>query len=126
MEAEPLKVEMIGVTLLAVPLGYLGWQSKIVRERRSYLHANTHEGIPAEVAAASRVPTKGASIPPFDYGWFPVEFAPGDKTQAPAGIRIWLGDEVQDFVWVNRAASLEDKQAVAALFPEADVLEWTK
>ena len=49
MEAEPLNVDpprrkrrwfqfslrtlMIGVTLLAVPIGYVGWQAKIVRER---------------------------------------------------------------------------------------------
>ena len=48
MEAEPpkrkrrwyqfgLRTLMIAVTLLAVPLGYVGWQAKIVRERKAAL-----------------------------------------------------------------------------------------
>jgi hypothetical protein len=53
MEAEPPKADlpkrkrrwlqfslrtlMIAVALLAVPLGYVGWQAKIVRERNAYL-----------------------------------------------------------------------------------------
>src|SRR5580693_1171162 len=32
-----LRTLMIGVTLLAVPLGYVGWQAKIVREREAFL-----------------------------------------------------------------------------------------
>jgi hypothetical protein len=32
-----LRTLMIGVPLLAVPLGYVGWQAKIVRERRAML-----------------------------------------------------------------------------------------
>ena len=54
METEPLKADppkrkrrwfqfrlrtlMIGVTLLAIPCGYVGWQAKIVRERRAELN----------------------------------------------------------------------------------------
>jgi hypothetical protein len=53
-----------------------------------------------------------------------VVFAEGDKTQAPTGIRIWLGDKAQDSVWVNRAASEEERLAGAALFPEAHILVW--
>jgi hypothetical protein len=30
-----LRTLMIGITLLAVPLGYIGWQAKIVRERKA-------------------------------------------------------------------------------------------
>jgi hypothetical protein len=33
-----LRTLMIAVTLLAVPLGYLGWQAKIVRARTETLH----------------------------------------------------------------------------------------
>jgi hypothetical protein len=32
-----LRTLLIGVTLLAVPLGYVGWQAKIVRERGAFL-----------------------------------------------------------------------------------------
>jgi hypothetical protein len=34
-----LRTLMIGVTLLAVPLGYLGWQAKIARVRESLLES---------------------------------------------------------------------------------------
>ena len=34
-----LRTLLIGVTLLAVPLAYVGWQAKIVRERHAILKA---------------------------------------------------------------------------------------
>jgi hypothetical protein len=36
-----LRTLLIGVTLLAVPLGYVGWQVKIVRERRLQIEARS-------------------------------------------------------------------------------------
>ncbi len=37
-----LRTLMIVVTLLAVPLGYVGWQAKIVRERKDWFNATRH------------------------------------------------------------------------------------
>ncbi len=40
-----LRTLMIVVTLLAVPLGYVGWQAKIVREREALIN----RGVPGSV-----------------------------------------------------------------------------
>jgi hypothetical protein len=37
-----LRTLMVGVTLLAVPLGYVGWQAKIVRERKAFYDAHAY------------------------------------------------------------------------------------
>ena len=101
-----LRTLLIGVTLFVlIPCGYVGWQAKIVRERKGYLRAtqDTHANRSSRNLLA---------------------FAHGDKSKDPQGIRLWLGDEARDFVIVDRDASEESKQAVTALFPEADVLNW--
>jgi hypothetical protein len=94
-----LRTLMIAVTLPAVPMGYVGWEAKIVRERKTWL-------------AAQRI-------------YLPVEpppvFAIGDDSQAPSLIRRWLGDEAQPIVCVWTFDSTTDKQAAADLFPEATV-----
>ena len=120
MEAEPIKAEpskrrrrrfqfrlrtlMIGVTLLALPCAYVGWQAKIVRERKAYLRANAHSWPVGTFAT--------------------VQFAQGDKSRAPTAIRAWLGDWAQFEVWVDVRLSKAEKQSVAALFPEANICEW--
>jgi hypothetical protein len=108
-----LRSLMIGVAILAVICGYVGRQAKVVRDRKAYLQANTHD-VKKEASAAA----------PLAITWTSVVFAEGDKTQAPNGIRIWLGDKAQDSVWMRFAASEEERLAVAALFPEADILVW--
>jgi hypothetical protein len=35
-----LRTLLIGMALLATPLGYVGWQAKIVRERKALLRGN--------------------------------------------------------------------------------------
>jgi hypothetical protein len=37
-----LRTLMIAVTLLAVPLGYVGWQARIVREREAWVDSHPH------------------------------------------------------------------------------------
>ncbi len=39
-----LRTLMIVVTLLAVPLGYVGWQAKIVRERKALANSENFAG----------------------------------------------------------------------------------
>jgi hypothetical protein len=41
-----LRTLLIGVTLLAVPCAYVGWQAKIVREREEYLKNHDHIMVP--------------------------------------------------------------------------------
>ncbi len=93
---------MIVVTLLAVALGYVGWQAKIVREREAYLKANAHDW------------QRGTHI----------TISEGNRDKAPSGIRTWLGDKPQEWVFFEYGKSSGDVQYVAALFPEADVMSW--
>jgi hypothetical protein len=37
-----LRTLLIGVTLLAVPMGYIGWQTTIVKEREEFLSKRPH------------------------------------------------------------------------------------
>jgi hypothetical protein len=108
-----LRSLLIGVALLAIPCGYVGWQAKIVRERKAYLQASMHLWDVELFLGHGGVSNY-------------VVFAKGDEAQAPSLIRIWLGDEAQDCVWVESARSTGEKQSAAALFPEALVLEWSE
>jgi autotransporter translocation and assembly factor TamB len=97
MEAKPkrrwfqfsLWTLMIVVTLLAVPLGYVGWQAKIVRERNTLAESLTTLG---------RTQTKNGNIP-----W----------------LRRMLGDSVYDHITLCRSASDELMAEYMATFPEA-------
>ena len=128
MEAEPLKTEppkrkrrwfqfslrtlMIGVALLAVPMGYVGWQAKIVRERTEMLATIKAAG--GEVMMLPSLP--GVTL-------FPIVIQ-NRKTVSrwrptvPV-IRRWLGDDVVVFLVLNPSTSRKDIERVAALFPEA-------
>ena len=119
MQAEPPKAEppkrkrrwfqfslrtlLIVVTLFCVIVGgYVGWQKRIVNERKAYLEANKH------------VWENGLHV----------VFTKGDPNKAPSLIRFWLGDHAQENVFVDENASKDIKQSVAALFPEATILDW--
>jgi hypothetical protein len=121
MDAEPLQTElpkaepkrkrrwfqfslrslMIGVTLLAVPFAYVGWQAKIVRQRQAMLFENPRIGL--------------LSI---------VESVGGEK-RLP-WIRRCLGDlDPGDIVAVDDASESELEKYRSA-FPEANVLRKTE
>jgi hypothetical protein len=88
-----LRTLLIGVALLAVPMGYVGWQAKIVRERRAMLDmGNGNQTEEAEVGGH-----KDASIPL---------------------IRRWLGDHFCATVFLKHEADFERYQAA---FPEAEI-----
>jgi hypothetical protein len=79
-----LRTLMIVVALLAVPLGYVGWQMKIVREREAFLQNRF---------------------------WLPGESSPFDPVQAPWMLRLLGAKAVyQVTVWgradKERATSL--------------------
>ena len=62
-----LRTLMIGVTLLAVPCAFVGWQAKIVRERKAWLDAR---------------PEQFFVMAPYSV------FARGDREQSPSHLRV--------------------------------------
>jgi hypothetical protein len=91
-----LRTLMIGVTLLAVPCAYVGWQAAIVRVRLGIL-ANFQD-------------------PPHIIKWHTIHL--GDKSQAPGLLRRWLGDkEVGSLFFAKR----DDAERHHDLFPEARI-----
>jgi hypothetical protein len=89
-----LRTLMIVVTLLAVPLAYVGWQAKIVRERTALL-ANRDD---MPFASVTIEETKDGAIPT---------------------VRLWLGDH---FCARIRLRNPGDAERYKAAFPEADIL----
>ncbi len=88
-----LRTLMTVVTLLAVPLGYVGWQAKIVSERKAMLDIeNGHLMEEAEVG--------------------------GHKDAAIPLIRRWLGDHFCSSIFLKQEAELERYQEA---FPEAEI-----
>ena len=91
-----LRTLMIGVTLLAVACGYVGWQAKIVRQRcASSLNYSSGFANCVKIVAC------------------------GDPTKAPNLLRRWLGDVASDAVALRPNSTTDDIRAAAELFPEA-------
>jgi hypothetical protein len=114
MEAEPPKADppkrkrrwfqfslrtlMIGVTLLAVVCGYVGWQAKIVRQRRAMgVEINNMQG-PGALMAADKTFYPDCTVP-----W----------------VRSLLGDEPVSTIELPSTVSTEYRDHIRALFPEA-------
>jgi hypothetical protein len=111
-----LRTLMIVVTLVAVPLGYVGWTVKIIRERTDMIAKI--RGIGGEVMTLPSLP--GMTL-------FPLitrkgELMRGQRPAIPA-IRRWLGDEDVVFLVLNPGMSHEDVERVAAMFPEAIIAD---
>ena len=88
-----LRTLMIVVTLLAVGCGYVGWQAKIVRERKAMLET----GSDGPVVDSTVDKGKDGAIPT---------------------IRLWFGDHFYSSVHVKQKADINPYKAA---FPEADV-----
>jgi hypothetical protein len=98
-----LRTLMIGVTLLAVPLGYVGWQAKIVRDRRALLDSIKAAGGGDETAMFHN----NASPPP------------------PPWLRRILGDETVELLLVPPATDEETMARIHRLFPDTRILVGT-
>ena len=88
-----LRTLLIGVTLVAVPCAYVGWQAKIVSERKTMREWMALNG-----------------------GWVVTDTRP-DKQ--PPLIRRWLGDEPIAVIVFQHPIKPPNEQAVRAMFPEA-------
>jgi hypothetical protein len=140
MEAEPPKAEppkrkrrwfqfslrslMIVVTLLAVPLGYIGWQAKIVRERRAALDIivesdggywrDRHEKVSSMIGMFPDF-----SLPRKAYTMIS-ESHPGTE---PGWVRRWIGDETIMVIFMRDDFLGCDAADLCERFPEADIVK---
>ena len=100
-----LRTLLIGVTLFAlIPCGYVGWQAKIVRERRSWLTRLQEEGY--------KYPKVGDIV-----------IHAGNGHGGPNIVRRLLGDEEIVAVAIPATISDEDREATLRLFPESNVTQ---
>ncbi len=87
---------MIVVTLPAMPMGYLGWQAKIVRERCEFL--KSHHSLILES---------------LNYK---------DHNDSISGLRKWMGDDGLDDFVLNSRTTDEELETFRRLFPEAKLV----
>ncbi len=106
-----LRTLMIAVTLLAVPLGYVGWQAKIVRERKAWLKAH-----PQLDSLSFKAMLFERSLVPDDQDKPPA--IQGDTSESPSVIRLWLGDATVEQLWVKEGA---EAKTAAGIFPESTI-----
>jgi len=102
-----LRTLLIGVALLAVPVGYVAHEWRVVRARKLWLASFRPAGI-------------WSTFTPLE------NFYRGINPDArPSGIRLWLGDSS-----VDRFNFWEDDRseigAAATLFPEAAIVVWPR
>ena len=111
---------MIGVTLLAVPLGYVGWQAKIVRERRGVLQELRK--LEATVNLVSEFEDdykKNKRSGVYKIGDRDLCFPPFPKFSL---VRRWLGDDYVASIGFPYGTSNEIADRIKAIFPEAVVM----
>jgi hypothetical protein len=89
-----LRTLMIGVTLLAVPLGYVGWQATIVRDRKS------------ELNRAVNMRLTGIE---------------SDPAKAIPWLRRLLGDVSINSISMPAETTIDELDRLRALFPESRV-----
>jgi hypothetical protein len=101
-----LRTLMIVVTLLAVPLGYVGWQKKIVERRNAWISEHRDCRFISEQDAG------GSTLEP---------------DQNPSCIRLWLGDTAWSLIaipeWQSERVNWQPEEVLKearVLFPEAD------
>ncbi len=94
-----LRTLMIVVTLLAVPMGYVGWQAKIVRERKEEIRKITYEGglVGFWDVAAPPLPMEVRTVP---------------------FVRRWIGDRAVLSVLFKKGTTDEERQRIKEMFPE--------
>jgi hypothetical protein len=95
-----LRTLMIVVTLLAVPLSYVGWQAKIVRERKVVLSAIRDRG--GHVVEASTVP--------FLKPWATI-----------SSFREWLGDIAIQGIQLPGETKSDEVGRIKIAFPESSI-----
>jgi hypothetical protein len=110
-----LRTLLIGVALFAVPCAYIGWQKKIVLERKEMLAQITAGG-----GSVMLVPSTAGVI------FYPIVNRNGTpvRYQAIPTVRRWLGDQYVVDITPPAGMEREGVAQIAALFPE--VVTWQR
>jgi len=98
-----LRTLLVAITVAGFPCAYVAHEAQRVRERDAWHPSHT-------------------DFPRYwngENGRY--EFAKGDPRKGPSFVRRLFGDEPRLEVFVEEVAPLAEKQAAAALFPEATV-----
>jgi hypothetical protein len=98
-----LRTLMIAVTLLAVPCAYVGWQAKVVSERKNAIRRFANG-----VQSADEMP--------------PDQLRP-DRDYSISFVRRWMGDEPFYEILYSPNESVDKIPHLRDLFPEAIVKE---
>lgn len=96
-----LRTLMVAVTLLAVALGCIAPQVRVVWARNAWIDAHV-KGV-----------WGGSSLPHM--------LATGDRSKTPSALRVWLGDYDQRLIEVPHKISQAELNEVTSLFPEATI-----
>ena len=96
-----LRTLLIAVTLLAVPLGYAGWQAKISRDR---------------AAAVAEVMGSGGMV--IGAEGLTSKLANGRDYSIPF-LRRWMGDRAVLQIFYKRGTADDDIRRLRSLFPQA-------
>jgi hypothetical protein len=121
-----LRTLMIGVTLLAVPCAYLGWQAKKVRDRKAWIESNSATYSIKQIHLGEG--THGFSFKkispdsPLSIGLEYYRLNVGSRKDSPSWLRRLLGDEPIGLICLRETALTAEMQSVVVLFPEAQVL----
>jgi hypothetical protein len=100
-----LRTMMFVVTLAAFPCGYVGWQAKIVRERKAMLDRITRGDQGSFVTWAHERP-----VPPNDQGF--------EAGSVPLVRRV-LGDMAIICIRLPADTDIEERRRIHAVFPDA-------
>jgi hypothetical protein len=113
---------LIGVTLLAVACGYVGWQAKIVRERKAWLNENEDRVFLIKIVDERyQITNMSGGADGKHRGYLDQPIA-NDPQCAIPWLRTLLGDQAIKLIGLPVEAPLGYRNRVQAMFPEADVM----
>ena len=99
---------MVGVTLLAVPCAYIGWEAKIVQARQNWLQRYVH--VHADPCQRFIIEPRILAV--------------GEAEPTLPPLRCWLGDEPHEQIELYKDDTASDIDEAKRLFPEAFVVQF--
>src|SRR5581483_3744764 len=107
-----LRTLLIVVTLLAIPCGWLGWQAKIVRDRKAtwarISKSGGHDSALWSLTTSQREPDRRGTGYPKTVSW----------------IRRLLGDRPVNGIILPDTLPPDDVEQILKIFPEAEMWYW--
>jgi hypothetical protein len=108
-----LRTLLVGVTLLAIPCAYVGWQIKIVRERKALAREVSEAG--------GNLFFVSEAIQPMHRTFVVNGAMRGPPYPTVSRLRVWLGDDVALGIVLPTSTPADTVKRVEQVFPEADV-----